>query len=447
MTDVWQPGTTYAPGSTVIPIAAPVTYTTHPANPRFEDGANGWNARPGWYHQPTGGYNGGGCMKLAQKAGVDVQIVNTNQVPVTTGQSITATCYVAQGASSAHDAEGRVALFWFDSARVVMANSPGSLVYSSDNGRWQPSTVTASAPAGAAFCAVGFIGKNVGKYPMAISAFSWNYSAGSGAAPMVYTATQAQPGKSGATEPSWTTTPGSSVTDNEVTWNAGNMTSVTWTAGRILESGPDQPNWPTTPGQTVKDGSITWVCVTPQVQDPNCPQSKFVVVASSKVYAADKDIIRYSSTADPLDWTAQGDAGFLPFGLQSYGSNPIEAMGLYRSNLVAFNSEGFQMWQVDEDPNNSALIDALPIGSTQHKAMSPVSNDLFFLASQGVRTMGIAAGSVNLQAGDVGMPIDPLVQESVAAAVAAGISPLATYYPSQGQYWLAIPDWPATLFF
>jgi hypothetical protein len=45
------------------------------------------------------------------------------------------------------------------------------------------------------------------------------------------------------------------------------------------------------------------------------------------------------------------------------------------------------------------------------------------------------------------MPIDPLVQQAMAAALAAGIEPLATYYPSDGQYWLAFPGFPADLFF
>src|SRR5690606_3282256 len=108
-------------------------------------------------------------------------------------------------------------------------------------------------------------------------------------------------------------------------------------------------------------------------------------IAASKVFCADDDIVRYSATVNPLDWSSSDDAGYLPTGLQNYGANPVEAMGLYRGNLVVFNAEAFQLWQVDEDPASMALLDALPMGSTQHHAMAPVSNDLFFLASQGVR--------------------------------------------------------------
>lgn len=447
MTDTWQPGTTYAPGATVIPTAPTVSVNSAPANASFEDGLTGWNARPGWFADPNGGYNGGARASLAAKAGPDIFIVNTNQVPVEVGQSITAECMIAQGKASSGDAAANVSIHWFNADREQIAISDGNTIDSSRHG-WARSTVTAVAPASAAFAAIGCRGYNIsGAGPLSVDAFSWNYSNGSITAPLVFTATQALPGKSGATEPDWPTTAGTPVTDNEVTWEGGNMTSVTWTATRLMESGDDEPTWPTTLGSSVDDNTVTWVCTTPQVMDPNCPGTKYVAIVASKVYVADKDIIRYSATSAPLDWSSQNDAGFLPFGLQTYGTNPIAAMGLYRSNLVAFNSEGFQMWQVDEDPANAALQDALPIGCTQHKALSPVSNDLFFLASQGVRTMGIAAASLNLQAGDVGMPIDPLIQQAMAAALDAGIEPLATYYPSAGQYWLAFPEDEPDVFF
>ncbi len=253
---------------------------------------------------------------------------------------------------------------------------------------------------------------------------------------LAYKAVQAESGFSDSNEPDWPPVLGETVVDNEVTWEAIAATRVEWKAEPLYVAGDVEPDWPEEEGGLVKDGTATLRAVSRRVEDPNCPNTKIVAIAASKVFCGDDDIVKYSATVNPLDWSSTDDAGYLPTGLQNYGANPVAAMGLYRGNLIPFNAEAFQLWQLDEDPANMALLDALPMGSTQHHAMAAVSNDLFFLASQGVRTVGIAASSTNFQAGDVGMPIDPLVQ----AAMLAAEAPLGLYFPAAGQYWLMFPD-------
>jgi hypothetical protein len=441
MTAPWQPGTTYAPGATCVPTtgAGTVVVTSAPNNPDFDSDTSGWSALDGAFGwQSTGGYGSPGMCTLGAGAG-DGSFCNDNHVPVVVGQRIAASCMFMQGHSDAGDAGGAVSVFWFDANDELLDRSDGNFIQSSAGGWWQRSSVNAVAPPGAAFAAVGFIGNNVGSDLCAFDQVTWDYAYTAPAAPLIYTAVQADPGHSGATEPAWPTTPGETVVDNEVTWMCGSVERVTWECSPLMKSGDTEPTFPTVVGAEVLDNTVNWKCITPQITDPNCPQSKVIAMAATKVFAADTDIIRYCATANPLDWSTDQDAGFLPFGLQSFGQNPAAAMNLYRGNLVIFNTEGCQMWQVDEDPLNMALLDAVPIGSTQHKALTPVANDLFLLSPLGVRTMGIAAGSQNLMAGDVGMPIDSLVQADVAEATANGVVPLATYYPAQGQFWLAIP--------
>ncbi len=122
----------------------------------------------------------------------------------------------------------------------------------------------------------------------------------------------------------------------------------------------------------------------------------------------------------------------MPTGLNTYGANPVAALGLYRGNLLPFNSGGFQMWQIDEDPELMQIIDAIPVGSTYHRAYQSVKNDGVFLTQLGYRSVGIAGASTNLQAGDIGNPIDPLV---VAKLRAGTYAPGSIYYPARGQYW------------
>lgn len=436
MADKWVAGKTYVPGALVRPVTQPNVASGQPTNPSFEDGATGWSL-PSGYSVTTGAHYEGSHALQYDGSG-QASAASTDKRPVTPGQSITASCMVQQGASSSGKAGGAVLLLWYDASNNLVSYKSGNEINKGSGGSWQKSSVTDVAPANAAFVAVGIsCAKNSG-YSMWVDAVSWDYNYFVPSAGLVYKAVQSAPGKSGATEPAWPPVLGQQVIDNEVIWEAVSASQIVWTARPVNKSGATEPAWPTATGGTVHDGTIDWEATTPRITDPNCPQTKIVAIAASKVYAGDDDIIRYSATVNPLDWSTTDDAGYLPYGLQNYGANPVQAMGLYRSNLVAFNAEGFQMWQVDEDPASIALLDALPVGSTQHLALSPVSNDLFFLSSQGVRSMGIAAGSTNLKAGDVGIPIDQLVQEAINARM---VIPLATYVPSLGQYWIAFSNY------
>lgn len=249
----------------------------------------------------------------------------------------------------------------------------------------------------------------------------------------VFKATQAASGRTGTAEPNWPLVAGNTVVDNEVTWEAVTATSITWEAVPIYKSGATEPAWPTTIGATVVDGSITWRTRAPNVSDSKCPNTKQVIIAASKVFAAYNDVVRYSATNNPEDWSTAEDAGFLPTGLQAQVDPIVTALGLYRGNLVAMSAGETQVWQVDPDPSRMVLIDSIPsIGTIYHRAMASVAGDLYFNASLGVRSLSIAGGSTNLQAGDVGTPIDTLVQAD------ATNDPIGLFYPSAGQYWLQL---------
>jgi hypothetical protein len=81
--------------------------------------------------------------------------------------------------------------------------------------------------------------------------------------------------------------------------------------------------------------------------------------------------------------------------------NPVTVLALYRGNLMVFNAGGYQMWQIDPDPANMALLDAEPVGSTWTLACQSVANDLLFLAEVGVRNIGTSGASANTAAGSM----------------------------------------------
>lgn len=439
----WQPGTLYIKGDLVQPLTAIAATPASLTNANFDSGDTGWTKDAVWTIVTGETFTGSYSAKFSGSPSAQGVIVNDDRIAITPGEAVGASCMVNQGASSANDAGAVVRVYWYDAggSAITPAYTEGTYVKSGSNGEWKRSSVTAVAPAGAAKFSLGARAYHDGSgQDLWVDSFTLDYTPRSAPEGLIYRAVQDDPGTSDSTEPTWPTTLGVQVIDNTVTWEAVYATRVTWEASPIMESGATEPDWPTTPGAMIVDGTVLWECFTRRVEDENCPNSKVVAIAASKVYAADDDIIRYSATINPLDWTSENDAGYLPYGLQTYGANPVAAMGLYRGNLVAFNTEGCQIWQVDEDPALSTLLDALPLGSSRHRALAPVNNDLFLLSSLGVRSISIAGGSTNLAAGDVGMPVDSLVVAAVEAMARA--LPLATYSPGAGQYWLAVAQEP-----
>lgn len=447
----WQPNTLYPPGTFVQPTTLPTPTAVPVANPNFEtSGANWTSAGPAVWDYPTDGpvpysgtrvarYGGGGSPNSGT-------LTSTTEVPVVPGQQIKARCFVYLNNpdiifGSAHPVmpTGRIVLEWLDALDVVIGSVAGNMVNGPRNTWLESVTGLATAPVAAAAVRVRLEATvEILTQRVSFDAVSWTYTQQTAGTGLLFVAVQTNTGLSALSEPDWPAVAGDTVVDNQVLWEAvTNLPdSVVWEARPILVSGATEPTWPTDSGGRVLDNTISWEAVTRRVLDSRCPNSKVVAIAASKIFAGDNDIIAFSATVNPLDWSTPEDAGYIPFGLQTYGATPLSGLGLYRSNLVAFNSQSFQMWQVDEDPQNHAILDAVPVGCNFHKSIHPVSNDLVFLTEQGIRNIGIAGASTNIQAGFFGKQIDPLVQEKMREAEALGYEPFGLFWPAAGQYWL-----------
>lgn len=238
-------------------------------------------------------------------------------------------------------------------------------------------------------------------------------------------------------DPQWEATTAYTLGDfREPTTRNGLRYEVT-TAG-TSDSG--EPTWPTTVGATVADGTAVWTCRSKVVEDANCPHSKAVTVAGGKIFAlgaAGSGVVRFCATGDARDWTAGGDAGFLPVANHARGSTEPTAIGRYRKQLLVCFADVSQTWTVDPDPANHAIDDVLDVGTIYHRALVNIGEDVFLLTPAGLRSISSIDINDNLSDSDAGSPIDTLVK----ATIAAGVDPdevVGAYLRGLGQAWWAL---------
>lgn len=428
----WAPGTLYAPGAVVQPSNTQGAFVNAIPNGDFEAGNDGnWTlSSSNVTFSSTGQYQGNLCVKLQPGAGHGTEFVKmTNFGTVSPGQSVTASAYLNPNNNGAN-LTMTLSLMWYDSSDTLISETDSG---GQQGGGYRKVGVTGNAPANAKHCRVQIkSATGTSPNPSFADLVTWSLETAAAVSNFLFEAVQATTATSGSAEPVWPTTAGNTVIDNGVTWKAIGTSIITWQAIPIMQSGTTEPTWPTVVGNTVKDGNMSWVCINRQITDAKNPNSKAVCLSSSHVFQGNNDIASFSAVVDPTDYTSANNAGFLPTGLNNYGDNPVAVLGLYRSNLIVMNAGGYQMWQTDPDPQNMALLDAQPVGSVHTRAAQSVANDFLFLAEVGIRNIGTAGATANLQIGGTGQPIDVLVKTQLKAAT---YDPFALYYPGRGQYW------------
>jgi hypothetical protein len=170
----------------------------------------------------------------------------------------------------------------------------------------------------------------------------------------------------------------------------------------------------------------------PVITDTNCPHTAAVSKKASKIFATKDDVVRFSATSAPRDWTTSGDAGFLGVGVQQSGVTTPTALGEYSGNMVVFFRDSSQVWTVDPDPAQMQFVQGLDIGCPYPHGAANMAGDVFFASYDGIRSITTQSTTGNMIDVDVGSPIDSLVKKNFSA----GDDIRAFYFRGGGQFWV-----------
>ncbi len=144
----------------------------------FETGDVNWLKGAGWVITNVAPVDAGTWSAKYTGLGQS-NIVHETMAPVTAGTSITASCRVSKGNNRQDFAGGAVLLQWFDANTRILGFNVGNVV-NTGSSAFQTSTVTATAPAGAAFVRIGASGtrdvKGRANDAVAVDGFAWNHT-------------------------------------------------------------------------------------------------------------------------------------------------------------------------------------------------------------------------------------------------------------------------------
>lgn len=161
----------------------------------------------------------------------------------------------------------------------------------------------------------------------------------------------------------------------------------------------------------------------------------------SKVYSTATSNLYFCALNAPTQWVSGTDYGFINMASQTGGQEILTATAEYQGLMAIFSSNQIRIWSISEDSAANVFIQTLQnIGTVAPASViSYGNNDVFFLASSGIRSIKARDASNAAYVSDVGTSIDTHVREYMDTLTEDEIAAAtAIIEPADGRYLLAI---------
>lgn len=167
----------------------------------------------------------------------------------------------------------------------------------------------------------------------------------------------------------------------------------------------------------------------------------FIKPVKTKMYALSDSLLHFSAVNDPTEWNDSNlGAGFINLSNNASGSETLQAMANYFSNLAVFAREAIQIWFVSADAAQNSQIQVLNNTGTiaPQSVVEFGDNDVFYLSQSGIRSLRARDSSNAAFVGDIGNPIDDTVISAIASDQSQAENAQAILDPKNGRYLIAI---------
>jgi hypothetical protein len=186
----------------------------------------------------------------------------------------------------------------------------------------------------------------------------------------------------------------------------------------------------------------------PSLVLPNTPTQyepgAYVQTIGQKMYATSGSVMHFSGIRAPTKWTTDAvGAGFIDMSEESSGSEDLTALAKYQNSVAVFAERVIQIWFVDPDPALNRPVQVLNnTGTASPGSVTAFGDtDVFYLDESGLRSLQARDSSNAAATSDIGIPVDALVTEALAALTEAQRAQVfGLIEPVNGRFWLIMRD-------
>lgn len=164
----------------------------------------------------------------------------------------------------------------------------------------------------------------------------------------------------------------------------------------------------------------------------------------SKVYSTAGANLYFSGLNNANRWVdGEGvvDPGFINMSAQNEGQEELTAIAEYQGFMAIFSRNNVRIWSIVEDSNlNLAIQTVEAVGTRSPRSVRPYgTDDVFFLAETGVRSLKARDSSNNAYVNDVGTALDTFIREYLTSLTEEQVeAAVSIIEPLDGRYWLSV---------
>lgn len=166
-----------------------------------------------------------------------------------------------------------------------------------------------------------------------------------------------------------------------------------------------------------------------------------VLTFKKKMYSTASANLYFSALNAPTQWISGTDYGFINMASQTAGQETLTVAEEYQGLMVIFSQNNIRIWSISEDSSANVFIQTLQnTGTIAPRSVVPYgSNDVFYLASSGIRSIKARDSSNAAYVSDVGTPIDTHIREYMETLTQEQVrDAIGMVEPIDGRFWLAI---------